>query len=60
MKITIPAGRRNGRTFDNQAEFINALDAGDQVFTVYNRVHFEVVREGGGIRFVALPEAPAL
>lgn len=58
-RILIQAGRRNGRTFDNEREFINALDSGKQVFTTRNGVYFEVTADGDGVRYTALTEKPA-
>lgn len=57
-KVLIQAGRRNGRTFDNQREFLNALDSGKQVFTHRNGVYFEVTADGEGVRYTALPSKP--
>lgn len=57
-QVLIPAGRRNGRTFDNEVEFINALDAGQQVFTTRNGVYFEVTADGDGVRYTALVTKP--
>lgn len=57
-RILISAGRRNGRTFDNAVEFINALAAGQQVFTARNGVYFEVTADGEGVRYTALVAKP--
>lgn len=57
-RILIAAGRRTGRTFDNEREFINALDAGKQVFTTRNNVYFEVTGDAGGVRYTALVGKP--
>jgi len=57
-RILIQAGRRNGRTFDNEREFINALDAGNEVFTTRNGIYFSVTADGDGVRYVALTEKP--
>lgn len=56
--VLIPAGRRNGRTFDNEQEFLNALDAGNRVFTERNRIYFEVLADGQGVRYVAQESKP--
>lgn len=58
MKVLIPAGRRNGRTFDNEQEFLNAMDAGNEVFTHRNGVYFAIEADGDGVRYVALPDKP--
>ena len=58
MRVFIPAGRRSGRTFDNEREFINAMDLGNQVFTHRNGVYFEVTANGDGVQYAALPEKP--
>lgn len=57
-RVLIPAGRRTGRTFDNAKEFLNALDAGSQVFTMRNGVYFEVTADGDGVRYSALTAKP--
>lgn len=57
-RILIHAGRRTGRTFDNEREFLNALDAGKQVFTTRNGVYFEVTADTQGVRYTALAEKP--
>lgn len=57
-KVLIPAGRREGRTFDNEREFLDAMDAGKQVFTTRNGIYFEVTAAEGGVRYVALTAKP--
>lgn len=57
-RILIPAGRRDGRSFDNEQEFLNAMDAGNQVFTERNGVYFEVVADGSGVRYEAQSDRP--
>jgi len=56
--VIIPAGRRSGRTFDNESEFLGALDAGDRVFTERNGVYFEVIADSSGVRYVAHESKP--
>ena len=57
-KILIQSGARAGRTFNNEADFIVALTGGKQVFTARNGIYFEVLRDGEGVRYVALTEKP--
>lgn len=57
-RVFIPAGQRNGRTFDNEGEFLSAINDGKAVFTERNGVYFEVTRDGPGVRYSALTERP--
>lgn len=57
-RILIAAGQRNGRTFDNEGDFLAALDAGGEVFTTRNGVYFSVTKDGEGVRYTALTERP--
>lgn len=57
-RILIPAGQRNGRTFDNEGDFLAALADGKEVFTTRNQVFFSVTKDGEGVRYTALAERP--
>lgn len=57
-RVFIQAGQRNGRTFDNEGEFLAALDEERAVFTERNGVYFEVVRDGEGVRYIAMETKP--
>lgn len=57
-KVLIRAGARTGRTFDNESEFVTALNDGKQVFTERNGVYFEVEAQDAGVRYVALMAKP--
>lgn len=57
-RILIQAGMRNGRTFDNEAEFRSALAEGKEVFTHRNGVYFQVTADGDGVRYAAQTSKP--
>lgn len=58
VSILIHAGRRNGRTFDNESEFVAALNDGKQVFTERRGIYFEVIAAEDGVTYRALTEKP--